>query len=151
MNNISILGRITQTPEIKSTESGANYARFCLAVKRPVKSGADPVTDFIDCIAWNKTAGIVAQYCQKGRELAVVGRLQTNNYTDSNGQTRKYYEIVVNNLYLIGSNPNATAAAPEPPAPPMAAAAPAAPAATVPDIFGGNDEDLSNVPLPFEV
>lgn len=119
MNNCSFSGRITKDPELKATEGGTMYLKFCLAVKRFVKSGEHPQSDFIDCVAWNKTAEIINTYCKKGSMLGVTGRLQTGTY-DKNGEKRKTCELVVNDVDLLDtrdkteSEPEATPApAPE--------------------------------------
>lgn len=115
MNNCSFSGRITKDPELKATESGTMYLKFCLAVKRFVKSGEHPQSDFIDCVAWNKTAEIINTYCKKGSMLGVTGRLQTGTY-DKNGEKRKTCELVVNDVDLLDtrekteSEPEATPA-----------------------------------------
>ena len=101
MNNCTFNGRLTKDPELKTTQRGKKYTRFCLAVKRRVKSGDHPQSDFIDCIAWDKTAEIITQYCSKGSQLGVVGRLQTNVY-ENNGEKRKSFDIVVLDVDLIG-------------------------------------------------
>ena len=100
MNNCSFSGRITKDPELKATEGGTTYLKFCLAVKRFVKSGEHPQSDFIDCVAWNKTAELIKAYCKKGSLIGVTGRLQSNTY-DKNGEKRKSVEIIVNELDFI--------------------------------------------------
>lgn len=115
MNNCSFSGRITKDPELKATEGGTMYLKFCLAVKRFVKSGEHPQSDFIDCVAWNKTAEIINTYCKKGSMLGVTGRLQTGTY-EKNGEKRKTCELVVNDVDLLDtrdkteSEPEATPA-----------------------------------------
>ena len=101
MNNCTFNGRLTKDPELKTTPNGKKYTRFVLAVKRRVKSGDHPQSDFIDCIAWDKLAEIITQYCSKGSQIGVVGRLQTENY-DKNGETRKRYDLIVNEIDFIG-------------------------------------------------
>ena len=80
MNNISLIGRLTKEPELKSTTNGNKVISFCLAVDRRTK---DKATDWIDCVAWNKTAEIIAQYCHKGKMLSVTGSLQTRTWEDN--------------------------------------------------------------------
>lgn len=100
MNKCNFIGRLTKDPELKSTNSGKKCLNFCLAVRRRVK-GDQPVSDFIDCIAWEKTAEIIAQYCGKGSLLGVSGQLQTRTY-EKGGEKRKAVELVVNEFDLIG-------------------------------------------------
>ena len=98
MNNINLFGRLTAEPDIKNTKEN-KYVKFCLAVDRKSK---DKVTDFIDCIAWNKLAEIITKYCHKGNQLSVTGSLQTSSY-ESNGEKRKGYEVLVTTIDLVGS------------------------------------------------
>ena len=111
MNNCSFSGRLTKDPEIKATEGGTVYLKFCLAVKRLVKSGEHPQSDFIDCVAWNRAAEIINSYCKKGSILGVTGRLQTGTY-EKNGEKRKTCEVVVNDVDLLDAR-DKTESAPE--------------------------------------
>lgn len=156
MNNITLVGRLTANPEMKTTAGGTNYTRFCIAVKRPQANNGQPTADFIDVVAWKKTAEIITQYCQKGREIAITGRLSTNNYTDNAGNNRKAYEVIINTVDLIGGNPGAInpASAPAQAAAgtPAQTAAPAEPATD--PVFVPNynpDDSTADVPLPFEL
>ena len=103
MNNCSFSGRITKDPELKTAESGKKYVRFCLAVKRRVKSGEHPQSDFIDCLAWEKTAEIMVKYCKKGDLVGITGRLQTNPY-EKDGEKRKSIDVIVNEIDFLGGN-----------------------------------------------
>ena len=98
MNRICLIGRLTRDPEIKQSESGVKQTTFTLAVNR-IKEGAD----FINCVAWNKTAEVIDRYLTKGRELGVEGRLQTNSYEDREGNKRYATSVIVDNITFIGS------------------------------------------------
>lgn len=100
MNICSFTGRITKDPELKTAQNGSNYLKFCLAVKRRAKSGDHPISDFVDCIAFDKTAELIATYCKKGAMIGVSGRLQTGSY-EVNGEKRKSSEIVVIELDFL--------------------------------------------------
>lgn len=100
MNKCNFIGRLTKDPELKSTNNGKKYLNFCIAVRRRVKS-EHPLSDFIDCIAWEKSAEIITQYCGKGSLLGVSGQLQTRTY-DKDGEKRKAVELVVTEFDLIG-------------------------------------------------
>ena len=101
MNNCSFNGRLTKDPELMTAQqSGKAYLKFCLAVKRRTKSD-HPTSDFIDCIAWDKTAELISEYCSKGSQIGVVGRLQTDTY-EKDGEKRKSYVIFVNEFDLLG-------------------------------------------------
>lgn len=96
MNNISLFGRLTAEPELKS--SGENkYIRFCIAVDRRSK---EKKTDFIDCIVWNRLAEIMSTYVHKGNQITITGSLETSTY-DKNGETRKSYVVRVNEFDFV--------------------------------------------------
>lgn len=93
MNNVSLMGRLTADPELKTTQNGISYCRFTVAVDRYSKDGEDK-TDFINCVAWRKTAEFIDNYFSKGQRIALTGSIQTGSYTDKDG--RKVYTTDVN-------------------------------------------------------
>lgn len=96
MNQIVLTGRLTATPELKTTGNGTAVTTFCIAVKRAyAPKGGERQTDFIDCVAWRTTAESLCKYLEKGMAVNVVGELQTRTYTDKNGQNRKAVEVMV--------------------------------------------------------
>jgi len=102
LNQITIMGRLTRDPELRYTQSGIAVASFTLAVERDYggkDSGEKPV-DFIDCMAWRHTAEFVANYFSKGRMAIASGQLQVRNWEDKNGNRRKSYEVVAQNVYF---------------------------------------------------
>ena len=102
LNNISLIGRLTADPELRTTPTGSSVISFCLAVQRDyVKQGEERQADFIDCVAWNQTAEIISRFMHKGSSLAVTGRLQTRVYEDREGNKRKVSEVNVQNVSFI--------------------------------------------------
>lgn len=95
MNKSILMGRLTADPELKSTESGIPVTSFCLAVDRAGKG-----TDFIDCIAWRKSAEFICRYMGKGQRVAVIGHLQARIWEDKQGTKRKATEVVVESAYF---------------------------------------------------
>ena len=83
LNHIVIMGRLTRDPEMRKTGSGIAVANFTVAVDRDF-NGQDgqKETDFIDCVAWRKTAEFVQKYFSKGKMIAVSGRLQVRSWND---------------------------------------------------------------------
>lgn len=127
MNSIILLGRTTKEPDVRTIPSGSKVASFCLAVDRRTKEGK--TADFIDCIAWGKTAELVETYVKKGERLGVVGTLQTRNYEDAEGKKRKVYEVLIDRLEFLGGGKTENAEASESqPAAPVEAAPETAPA-----------------------
>lgn len=114
LNQITIMGRLTRDPEYRATPSGLSVVNFSVAVDRdfPGQSG-EKETDFIDCVAWRKTAEFVTKYFFKGSPIVVSGRLQIRSWTDKEGNKRRTAEVLVNNAYFGGnksSQENATGA-----------------------------------------
>ena len=102
LNHITIMGRLTRDPEMRTTQSGVAVASFTLAVDRDFggRDGGEKQTDFIDCTAWRHTAEFVSKYFSKGRMAVVSGRLQIDNYTDNDGNKRKSAKVVADNIYF---------------------------------------------------
>ena len=102
MNIIALTGRLTKDPELKSGQSGKAYARFTLAVDRPMQKGE---ADFINCVAFGKTAELIGEYLKKGRKVGIVGRLQMSKY-EVNGEKRTSYDVVVDTIEFLESRNN---------------------------------------------
>lgn len=104
MNNIQLLGRITKDLEQKITTSGKSVCSFDIAVTRKFDK---EVTDFISCVAWNKTCETMCKFVKKGQLIAIDGSLYTRKYEDKNGNNRTAYEVNVNNFYFVESKKSA--------------------------------------------
>jgi len=100
-NKVILVGRLTKDPEIKYTPSGAQLAKFGLAVNR-VRSKNDE-TDFFNVVAWQKLAEICGQYLKKGRLVLIEGEIQTRTYETQEGQKRKAFDIVARNMQMLES------------------------------------------------
>lgn len=100
MNKAIMSGRLCADIELRQTPSGKNVCAFTLAVDR---RGKDAGADFIDCVAWEKTAEFLSRYFQKGQQMNICGRLQTRSYEDKEGKKRKATEVVVEEVGFCGS------------------------------------------------
>lgn len=101
---VALMGRLTYSPELKSTPSGVSVLRFQVACDRIYqKDSQNRQADFIDCVAWRQTAEFISRYFHKGSMIAVEGTLQTSNYTDKDGNKRKQIEVLANNVSFCGS------------------------------------------------
>ena len=98
MNVVILMGRMTRHPELKYTSGGKAYTSFTLAVQK-TKDDAE----FIDCIAWEKTAETIAEYFRKGRKILVQGRLNVSSY-EQNGEKRKSTKVVVSSFEFVESS-----------------------------------------------
>jgi single-strand DNA-binding protein len=115
INSVCLIGRLTYEPELRSTPSGVSVIRFQIACDRTYqKQGEERKADFIDCVAWRQTAEFVSRYFHKGSMIAIEGSIQTDNYTDKNGNQRKSVEVVANNVSFCESKKNATEDVTEP-------------------------------------
>lgn len=98
INNVVIVGRLTKDIEVKLTANGKRYGYFTLAVNRNKEN-----TDFISCIAWEKTVEIIELYSGKGAMIGIIGRIQTRKFDDKNGSTHYVTEVVVREVQLLGN------------------------------------------------
>lgn len=102
LNNVNLCGRLTATPELKTTPSGVSVTTFTLAVERDYSNGGERQADFINLVAWRGTAEFVAKYFTKGKMMIVSGNLQTRNYTANDGSKRYITEVVADRCYFAG-------------------------------------------------
>ena len=101
LNIVCMMGRLTADPELKHTPNGVAVTSFTLAVDRSyVKAGEERQTDFITVVAWRGTAEFVCKYFRKGQLMAVNGSIQTRGYTDKEGNKRKAFEVVADNVHF---------------------------------------------------
>lgn len=110
LNHITIMGRLTRDPELRRTNTGKAVTSFTLAVDR---NGRDSGTDFIDCVAWEKTAELVDGYFARGQLAVVEGRLQLRDWTDKNGGKRRAAEVVVSGIYFADMRRDEAKSAPK--------------------------------------
>ncbi len=104
-NKAIIGGRLTADPELKTTTSGSSVVSFTVAVTRRFtsKEGEAPQTDFLNVVAWRKTAELVAKYFRKGSSICVTGSVQTRSWTDNDGKKRYATEIVADEINFVDS------------------------------------------------
>ena len=158
LNVVAIMGRLARDPELRQTTTGKSVASFRIACDRGRRdANGQSQADWIDVVAWDRTAEFVCKYFQKGSLIVVDGRLQTRTYQDKNtGANRTAVEVVANNINFAGpkssspaSNGDAGYGAP------MAAPAPrpAVQAAPAPSYSAGSNDDFALIEdegdLPF--
>lgn len=97
MNCVVLVGRLTKDPEIRYAASGTGVCSYSLAVDRRFKKDGEPEADFIDCVAFGKTAEFANTYFKKGMRVAVNGRIQVDQYTAKDGSTRRSAKVVIDN------------------------------------------------------
>lgn len=97
LNNVSVQGRFTADPELKTTQSGKSVVSFILANDQNFKDNA---VNWLDCVAWGKTAEFISKYFKKGSQAIIQGALQTRQYEDKDAKKIKVTEIIVQNCYF---------------------------------------------------
>ena len=105
-NNVQLIGNVGNAPEITNLDSGKKIAKLSLATNENYKNAkGEKVTDtqWHNCVAWGKTAEIVEKYVEKGKEIAIQGKLTSRSYEDKEGVKRYVTEIVINEVLLLGS------------------------------------------------
>lgn len=102
MNTWVGIGRLVRDPEVRYTQSGKACAKFTLAIDRRRSGDGNQQADFIQCVAWEKIAEIISQYCTKGKKIAVEGRIQTRSY-EKDGRKTYVTEVVVQSMEFCDS------------------------------------------------
>jgi len=105
MNKLCLIGRLTKDPEIRYTQSNNTMVvSFNLAVNRRfIKENEERQADFISIVAWSKTAEFVSKYFKKGQQVGIVGRIQTRNWDDEQGQKHYATEVIAEEVYFADS------------------------------------------------
>jgi len=99
VNQVTLLGRITNDIEVRTTTSGKNVAQFSLAVD---KMGSQEGADFFEVTAWEKLAELLGQYTQKGSKILVLGRLQQETWDDKDtGKKRSKVVVTANDVTFL--------------------------------------------------
>lgn len=102
MNKIFLIGRLTKAPELK--EFGQNkVAKFSLAVDRKFKRDNTDNVDFFNVTVWNKTAEFCEKYLNKGNKIAIVGRIEIDKWTDTEGNTKNAVNVTADEVEALES------------------------------------------------
>lgn len=104
INRVTLVGRLTRDPEFKSI-NGTSLVNFSLANGRTYVSNGEKREEshFFDCEVWGKPADIIQQYCKKGKQIAIEGRLKQDTWETPEGKKASRIRIVVENFQLLGS------------------------------------------------
>ena len=103
LNKVIIGGRLTNEPELKTTQSGLSVVSFSIAVNRKVKQGEEQKADFFNVTAWRQTAEFVSRYFHKGSSICIVGSLQTSSWTNQKGEKQYRTDIVADEVMFVDS------------------------------------------------
>lgn len=99
LNVVAIMGRLVADPELRTTQQGTNVCTFRIACERSyTPKGQQRQADFVDIVAWGKTAEFICKFFQKGSMIAIDGSIQTRHYQSKDGSNRTAVEVVANNI-----------------------------------------------------
>ena len=105
-NRVQLIGHLGMNPEIKTLESGSKLAKFSIATNDTYKNAkGEKVTDteWHNIVAWNKTAELAEMFLEKGKEVAIEGKLTTRSWDDEKGNKRFFTEVVCNEILFLGN------------------------------------------------
>ena len=92
INKVILMGRLTKDPELRYTNNKTPVCSFTIAVNNGY--GDNKRTDFVNCLAWNKTAEFVTKYFTKGKMIIVIGRITTRSWETQDGKRAYATEVV---------------------------------------------------------
>lgn len=102
MNKICLIGRLVRDVELRVNERGTKQSTLTLAVNRPFKNAeGEYETDFINCVAWQKLAETINEYCHKGDQLGIEGRLQIDSIIGADGNNKYFTNVIIENITFI--------------------------------------------------
>ena len=105
-NSVRLIGNLGQNPEVKNLNNNNKLAKFSIATSETYnndKGEKVTETNWHNIVAWGKLAGVVEQYLQKGKEVAVEGKLTTRSYNDKEGNKKYVTEVVANEILMLGA------------------------------------------------
>ena len=105
MNKVILTGRFTRDPESRMTQSNMEISRFSLACQSEfVSRDGERDTEFINCVAFNRTAQTINRYCHKGQMILAQGRIRNSSYDAQDGTKRYTTDVVVDSFEFLGSS-----------------------------------------------
>ena len=111
INVLVLVGHAGRDPELRFFDSGNCVCEFTLAVNRPPKDGQPQEPLWVSCKAWGKTAQLAGDYLRKGSKVALIGRLEIEQWNDrSSGELRSKPLVLIDRLELCGGSPNGATA-----------------------------------------
>ena len=109
VNKCVFIGRLTAAPDIRYSQNGEQVTNINLAIneRRKNKNGeTHEITEFVRVVAFRKLAEIIGQYCKKGDQIYIEGKLQTRKWSDKNGQDHYTTEIIADQMQMLGGKDN---------------------------------------------
>lgn len=106
INEVRLCGRLTRDVQVSKTSNGKTVANLCLAVNEGY--GENKKTSYINCVAYEKTANAISQYCKKGDELYCEGKVNSFSYESQKTGRKEYVTNVLVNRVQFGARPQYT-------------------------------------------
>jgi len=105
VNKVILIGNLTRDPELRYTPQGSAVASFVVATNREwnIDGVKKEVVDFHSVVAWNKLAELCGQLLAKGSKVYVEGRLQTRDWTDTEGTKKYKTEVVIDEMIILSN------------------------------------------------
>lgn len=105
LNRVLLIGRLTRDPELKQTGAGTSYCRFGIANNRNYTQNGERKEEvsFFNCVAWGRQAEVINQYCRKGKQVAIEGRLKQSSWDGQDGKKQSSVDVVVESLQMLGA------------------------------------------------
>ena len=101
MNRLTIIGNLTNDPELRTTTSGKNVCGFSVAVNRRNRIEGQPDADFFRVSAWGQLGENCAKFLAKGKKVCVVGSVSVRTYENQNHETRASMEVIANDVEFL--------------------------------------------------
>lgn len=101
LNQVNLAGRLVAEPELKQTQTGMAIINFTVAIGRYAKAGAEKKTDFLNCTAFGKAAENIGKFFHKGSAIFVMGSIQTDTWTGSDGVKKYRTGIMVSGFKFV--------------------------------------------------
>lgn len=107
LNQVVLVGRLTEDPMVEETTNGKKYTSIVVAVQRNFKNSEGLYeTDFIRCVLWNGMASNTSEYCHTGDMVGIKGRLQNRSYETEDKETKYITEVITEKITFLSSNGN---------------------------------------------
>lgn len=115
MNKLTIIGNLTNEPDLRVTQTGINVCSFTLAVnRRKTQNNQTPEADFFRVTAWRERGELCAKFLSKGKKVCVIGPVSVSTYTANDGTTRANLEVTAEEVEFLSPRVSDPAAAPAP-------------------------------------
>jgi single-strand DNA-binding protein len=105
INSVTLVGRLTEKPVLRYTNSGKAVTTLKIANNTFLRGSDGKIEskpNFFNVIVWGKSAENCAKYLDKGKQVAIQGRLDYRKWTDNSGKTRSTIEIIAQRVQFIG-------------------------------------------------